>query len=136
MRTFNLFISHSWSYSDSYVNLVRLLRARGYFSFRNYSVPRNDPIHDAGTEAQLRRAIHNKMSPCSVVIIMAGVYATHSKWINIEIELAQEGFRNPKPILAIRPRGNRRISTAVSEAADEIVSWNTESVVKAIRGLA
>ena len=136
MRTFNLFISHSWSYSDSYVRLVRLLRARGYFSFRNYSVPRNDPIHNAGTDAQLRRAIHNKMSPCSVVIILAGVYATYSDWINIEIDLAQGGFRNAKPILAIRPRGNQRLSTTVVEAADEIVGWNTESIVKAIRRIA
>lgn len=136
MRTFNLFISHSWSYSDSYVRLVRLLRARGYFSFKDYSVPMTDPIHDAGTDAQLRRAIQNKMSPCSVVIILAGIYASYSKWINIEIELAQDGFRKPKPILAIRPWGNRRISSVVSEAADDIVSWNTESVVEAIRELA
>ena len=136
MRTFNLFISHSWSYSDSYVRLVKLLRTRGYFSFRNYSVPRNDPIHNAGTEAQLRRAIRNKMSPCSVVIILAGVYATYSEWINIEIDLARDGFRNAKPILAIRPRGNQRISTTVSEAADEIANWNSDSIVKAIRRIA
>lgn len=54
----------------------------------------------------------------------------------IEIELPQDGFRNPKPELAIRPRGNRWISTVVSEAAADIVSWNTESIVKVIRGLA
>ena len=136
MRTFNLFISHSWNYSNSYDRLIRLLRARRYFSFRDYSVPRNDPVHHAGTDAQLRAAIRRHMSPSSVVIILAGVYATYSKWINIEIDLAQDGFTNAKPILAIRPRGNQRISTTVSEAADEIVGWNTESVVAAIRRLA
>ena len=136
LRTFNLFISHSWSYSDSYLRLVRLLRARGYFSFRDYSVPRNDPVHNAGTDARLRAAIRRHMAPSSVVIILAGVYATYSKWINIEIDLAQDGFENAKPILAIRPRGNQRISATVSEAADEIAGWNTESIVKAIRRLA
>ena len=57
MHTFNLFISHSWTYSDQYERLVALLQNRGYFSFRNYSVPRDDPIHSAGTIAQLRQAI-------------------------------------------------------------------------------
>ena len=68
MRTHNLFISHSWSYSDQYAGLERLLRARSYFRFKDYSVPRNDPIHNAGTDAQLREAIRNKMAPCGVAI--------------------------------------------------------------------
>lgn len=105
MKTYNLFISHSWSYSDSYDRLVSLLRERGYFAFRNYSVPPDDPIHGAGTDAQLRRAIRNQMTPCHVVLILAGVYATYSKWMSIEIDLALEGFTNAKPIVAIRPRG-------------------------------
>ena len=68
-----------------------------------------------------------------VVIILAGVYATYSKWIDIEIDLAKAGFSNPKPIIAIRPRGNERISERVRRAADRIVGWNTESIVSAIR---
>ena len=38
MKTYNLFISHSWSYSDQYDRLIRLLRERAHFSFRDYSV--------------------------------------------------------------------------------------------------
>ena len=135
MRTFNLFISHSWSYSNAYNNLINLLDARPYFSYRNYSVPVDDPIHNASSDAQLRNAIRNQISPSSVVIILAGVYSTYSKWINIEIDLAQSGFAYPKPILAIRPWGSERISSVVRDAADEIVGWNTESVVDAIRRL-
>ena len=103
MKTYNLFISHSWRYSDQYDRLVNLLNQRRYFSFRNYSVPPDDPIQGAGGDAQLRRAIRNHMVPCHVVLILAGVYATYSKWIDIEIDLAKEGFTNPKPIIAIRP---------------------------------
>lgn len=136
MKTYNLFISHSWGYSDQYDRLVNLLRERGYFAFRNYSVPPDDPIHSAGTDAQLRQAIRNQMTPCHVVLILAGVYATYSKWINIEIDLALAGFTYAKPIVAIRPRGSERISEPVQQAADRIVGWNTESVVGAIRELA
>ena len=135
MNTYNLFISHSWKHSDAYDRLVDLLRARSYFAFQNYSVPTDDPIHDAGNDTELRREILNQMRPCHVVLILAGVYATYSKWINIEIDLAQGGFTSSKPIVAIRPWGAERISTPVSAAADKIVGWNTESIVSAIREL-
>ena len=133
MRTYNLFISHSWRYGGQYDRLYSLLRARRYFAFRDYSVPQDDPIHDAATDAQLRQAIRDQMTPCHVVLILAGVYASHSKWINIEIDLAKAGFQRPKPIVAIRPRGNILMSRRVREAADEIANWNTESIVRAIR---
>ena len=136
MKTYNLFISHSWNYTDAYDRLTNLLSERGYFAFRDYSVPRDDPIHGAGTDAQLRQAIRNQMTPCHVVLILAGVYATYSKWINIEIDLAEKGFTYAKPIVAIRPWGSQRISERVRLAADRIVGWNTESVVEASRDLA
>lgn len=136
MRTHNLFISHSWSYSDSYEKLVELLRSRAYFAFKNYSVPRNDPIHNAATDAALRQAIRNKMAPCGVVLILAGVYATYSKWIDKEIDLAESDFASRKPIVAIEPWGSNRTSVCVKDAADRIVKWNTESIVGAIRELA
>ena len=135
MKTHNLFISHSWSYGDDYNRLINLLRQRRYFQFRDYSVPKDDPVHNAGNEAELTAAIRRQMAPCGVILIMAGVYATYSKWINIEIGLAKGGFTNPKPILAIKPRGNTNVSRVVAEAADEIVNWNTESIVAAIRRL-
>ena len=136
MNTYNLFISHSWRYSDAYDRLVNLLENREYFAFRNYSVPPDDPIHGAGTDAQLRQAIRNQMMPCHVILILAGVYASYSKWINIEIDLATNGFTRSKPIVAIRPWGSERTSLRVTSAADTIVGWNTESVVRAIRDLA
>ena len=136
MRTHHLFISHSWSYSDSYEKLIHLLQSRPYFKFKDYSVPRHDPVHDAGTDAELLSAIQNQMSPCAVVLILAGVYATHSKWINKEIRLAQRGFVQPKPIVAIEPWGSKKTSTTVKAAADRTVRWNTDSIVKAIREVA
>ena len=136
MKTYNLFISHSWRYADAYSRLISLLRKRSYFAFKDYSVPPDDPIHNVGTDAQLRAAIRNQVSPCHVVLIPAGVYATYSKWINIEMSLAKSGFSKPKPIIGIIPRGNVRISESVQDVADTIVGWNTESIVKAIRNLA
>jgi hypothetical protein len=50
-----------------------------------------------------------------------------------ELNKAQE---LSKPILGVIPRGQERISTVVSDRADEMVRWNTESIVAAIRRLA
>ena len=76
------------------------------------------------------------MAPCSVVLILAGVYATYSKWIEEEIDLAKHDFDAAKPIIAVEPWGSQRTSTRVKDAADTIVRWNTESIVRAIRELA
>ncbi|MDI9473126.1 MAG: TIR domain-containing protein [Bacillota bacterium] len=131
MTTYNLFISHSWSYKDAYENLVGMLDAKPYFSYKNYSVPKDDPIHRVGSDRELRNAIREKIRPASCVLILAGVYATYSKWINIEIELAKE---MGKRIIAIEPWGSERTSSVVKNAADKVVKWNTDPIVGAIRG--
>lgn len=128
--TYNLFISHSWTYGDAYDRLVEMLNAKPNFSYKNYSVPKNDPIHNAQYDYQLREAIKRQMQPASCVLILAGVYATYSKWINIEIELAQQ---MGKTIIAIEPWGSEKTSTKVKNAANKIVRWNTDSIVSAIR---
>lgn len=132
MNTYNLFVSHSWNYDSQYSKFTNLLSARPFFSFKNYSVPADNPITGARTDRQLYEAIEQKIRACSVVIIMAGVYSTYSKWINKEIEIAK---RLGKPILAVKPHGSINISTTVRAAADEICNWSTESVVSAIRRL-
>lgn len=128
---YNLFISHSWTYNNAYEKLVNLLDAKAYFKYKNYSVPKDDPVHDAKNDKQLREAIKNQMKHASCVLILAGVYSTYSKWINIEIELAES---MNKRIIAVEPWGSQKTSSIVKKAADEIVKWNTNSIVEAIRG--
>lgn len=135
MPPYHLFISHSWAYSDAYDKLINLLNNAHRFEFKNYSVPKSDPIHNAPNAAALREAIRGQMQWAHTVIILAGVYSTHSKWINEEIDLAKNGFARSKPILAIEPWGSEKTSTVVKNAADRIVSWNTDSIVSAIREL-
>ena len=136
MKTYNLFISHSWTYSDDYLGLIRLLRDEAYFSFKDYSVSKDDPIHTRGTDRELQEAISNKIRLCHVVLVNAGVYASYSKWIDKEIRIARAEFNNPKPVIAVRPRGSERISALAKQYADRTVYWSTESIVSAIRELA
>ena len=102
-------------------------------SYKNYSVPKNDPIHNAANDKQLHEAIKNQIKYCHVVLIMCGVYATYSKWINKEIVICKTEFN--KPLIAIEPWGAERTSAEVKKHADLVVGWNTNSIVKAIREL-
>lgn len=135
MSTYNLFISHSWAYGDAYEKVVGLLNAQVLaqkdFNYKNYSVPKDDPINNAANDTALRVAIEAQMRPASCILILAGVYATYSKWINIEIEIAQ---KLGKRIIAIEPWASEKTSTVVKEAADAIVKWNGASIVNAIKG--
>ena len=129
--TYNLFISHSWSYSENYNAILGLLNEAPNFTYKDYSVPKNNPIHNANNDSQLKAAIRNQMQHASCVLILAGVYSTYSKWINIEIELAQE---MGKKIIAIEPWASERTSAVVKKAADVTVGWNTNSIIRGIRG--
>ncbi len=51
-KTYNLFISHSWTYGNAYENFCSLLNNDSNFSYRNYSVPKDDPVHDADREVR------------------------------------------------------------------------------------
>ena len=70
------------------------------------------------------------MQHASCVLILAGVYATYSKWINIEVQLAQE---MGKKIIAVQPWGAERTSSVVKDAATTIVGWNAKSVADAVK---
>ena len=126
---YNIFISHSWSYANHYDKVAEFLDDQKV-SYKNYSVPKDDPIHTKGSDKELYAAIEKQIKPCSCVIIMAGVYASYSKWIDKEIEIAQK-FK--KPIIAVMYLGAERISSKVREASDVIVKWNAKSVADAVK---
>lgn len=126
---YRIFISHSWAYSSDYNKIESFLRQEGV-SFYNHSVPKSDPIHTNGTDKQLSDAIEAKIKGCSCVIILAGVYSTHSKWINKEIAIAQ---KYGKPIIGVRLWGAEKVSDVVTQAADIVVGWNAASVANAVK---
>lgn len=110
--------------------MINLLDSTDDFSYKNYSVPKDDPIHNAKYDYQLKAAIRNKMQHASCVLILAGVYFTYSKWLNIEIELAQE---MGKKIIAIEPWGAEKTSAKAKNNATIVVKWQTSSIIKAIK---
>jgi len=131
LKKYKLFISHSWAYGDAYEKIVGFLNSANYFDWTDYSVPKNDPIHNAANDKQLYEAIKRQMPFVNCVIMMAGVYSTYSKWINKEIEIAKTIYS--KPIIAVEPWGSEKTSKVVKDNADVIVKWQASSIIQAIR---
>jgi len=128
LHHYRLFISHAWEYNAEYYKMVDLLNAAPNFIYSNYSVPIHDPVPEADLKEQLRQQIR----PVEVVIVLAGMYVAYSKWIQFEIDFAS---LLSKPILGIKPWGSERVPTEVTLASNEIVGWNTDSIISAVRRL-
>ncbi len=134
----HVFISHSWHYSGHYRTLREWIFdtpwsvGQASLNLRDYSVPKDDPIHNARTERELREAIYRKIERSHVVVIPTGMYANHSKWIGKEIDGANT---MSKPILAVNPWGQQRTSSVVAQAVTRTVGWSKKSVVDGIWAL-
>jgi hypothetical protein len=128
-KTYNIFISHAWDYNSDYYRLEDMLNNALYFSWKNHSVPEHDAL-DTATDEELENALKNQIRGTHIVLIIAGMYYYHRKWIQKEIKIAQN---MDKPIVAIKPWGSQKTPKEVEEAALEVVGWNTSSIVEAIR---
>jgi hypothetical protein len=129
LKSYAVFISHAWTYSADYYRLEKMLHEAPNFKWRNCSVPKHDAL-DTATNAELIAALRRQISPTNIVLILAGMYVPHSKWIQREIDIAL-GMK--KPIVGIVPWGQERTPQEVQSAAKEMVGWNTSSIVSAIR---
>ena len=138
LHQIHVFISHSWSYSGHYDKLAEWIfeekwsSGQASINFCDFSVPKNDPIHNAPTQKKLREAIYAKISRSHVIVIPTGMYANYSDWIQKEIDGATH---YNKPILAVDPRGQQRSSSVVGNAAKMNVGWSSKSVVDGIWSL-
>ena len=130
LKTYRLFISHSWTYPEAYETMVRFFNEHPLFRWIDYSVPKDDPIHNAPNAKLLEEAIRRQMSPVNCVVVFGGGYSTYSKWINIEMKLAKQ---LGKPVVLVDPWGAKRVSTSAQDVADVEVGWRSTAVVNAIR---
>ena len=71
-----------------------------------------------------------KISNSDIVLGIVGMYASHSDWMEWELDTALE---EKVPIVGVIPLGQERISKVVTDRSVEDVHWNTESIVEAIR---
>lgn len=128
LHNYRLFISHAWKYSEGYERAVQFLNDAPNFIWTNYSVPVDKKFEQMSSQA-LAEEIRGQIRPVQCVIVLAGMYAAHSGWIQFEIDFAKS---LGKPILGIVPWGAERTPLSVALAADRMVNWNSSSIVAGI----
>jgi predicted molibdopterin-dependent oxidoreductase YjgC len=125
-----IFISHAWSYNEHYWTLVNWFDEEPNFSWSNCSIPSHDRLPDK-TSKGLREGMTRQISPAQIVLVVGGMYAAHSAWIEYEIKEAQ---RMDKTIIGIRPWGQERLPQIVQDSSVcDPVGWNRASVISAVR---
>ena len=93
-------------------------------------MPSDDALPDK-TSKGLSEGMRRQISPAHVVIILGGMYATRSAWIDFEIS---EAIRMQKTIIGVAPWGQERIPQVVQNASIcPVVRWNSASIIQAIR---
>jgi len=83
LKTYDLFLSHSWRYNDDYYRLEKMLKEALFFKWRNYSVPKHDPLIDPNTyvgKAKLTELLDRQVKPVNCVLILGGMYDAHSEY--------------------------------------------------------
>lgn len=128
-KTYKLFISHRWEYSDLLDRLKKLLNNRGYFSAEYKQVEKGHPINSEYAPA-IKAQITRRLQDSDIVLAIAGVSSSNSEWIAWEMDKAKELGLN---VVGVIPWGAQRISQEVYSRSVVDVHWNTESVVGAIR---
>ena len=129
IKEYHVFISHSWAHISDLENLRYLLQQKGYFNVEFEEVTPDYPINSQNAD-YIKRRLKQKISKSNIVLGIAGMYASYSEWMQWELDTAIDLGIN---IVGVIPRGQERISSVVRGKAEEIVRWNTDSIVTAIR---
>ena len=127
LRTYSVFICHDWEYSDAYHRICDFLNGAPNLSWKNQSVPEHDPLD---TDDMLKKNLRDQIRPADVMLVLAGMYSARSGWMDFEMAFAR---RIGKSIIGIKPWGNVQLPNVVQANADNIVGWNSGSIVSAIR---
>jgi len=76
-----------------------------------------------------KKLIRSQIYPVDVVLILSSMYLKNSQWIQFGIDVA---LSYNKPIVGIKPWSNSEIPDVIKKYANDIVGWNTSSLVYAI----
>jgi antiphage defense system Thoeris ThsB-like protein len=121
-----IFVSHAYRDADLYHDLIRVLRERGHFSFQDASIPDISLIDSNKSKV----AIRNRIKRCDVMLVFTRPVATKSVYIQYELQTARE---LNKPIIGIRPIGDKNVSRVVRHWASLVIDWDVEEFVRQIR---
>jgi hypothetical protein len=127
-KIYRVFISHAWECNDDYKRFVGMLDSDPQLTWQNYSVPEEVTLNVK--TGRLEDQLHDQIGPAEIVVILSYMQLDHRYWIQKEIDIAQQ---MNKPIIGIAPWKKERVLDMIQSAASEIIEWDTQSIVDAIK---
>jgi hypothetical protein len=126
-----IYAVHGWQKDEDYVRLFEYLESAENFFYRATS---NPEAHLPGNgEAARRTAIGEALKNSECVVCPAGTWERFNDWARFTLEAARA---NQLPILAIEHFGPKNIDLRLKGYASETVTWDSRSIVDAVRRLA
>jgi len=132
MRVYNIYLSRAWMEHDISKQLAGFLSGRKDFDCRAYAVPEDKWVESPYASDECQQ-VYSYMDGCDIVLLMANCKYELIGNVRNEIRVAQSGFQYPKPILAVKTEVVEGVSDEVKEVAKEVVGWDAEAIVKAIK---
>lgn len=128
----HIFISHIHEDDEHVQNLKDLLEQHG-MDVKNGSVTL-DKFNDAKNEDYIKtKYLRPGIDWASVLVVLVSGDTKDSKWVNWEIEYAQE---TDTRIVAVYEKGEAGVDLpdAAKDYADAVVSWDGQKIIDAING--
>lgn len=126
----HFFASHSWTHNHRREGLHAILQpwVRG-LDFQDYSISRAHPLN-TDTDPELARELRDIIRHMDALLIMAGMYANNSPWMQFEIHVA---FAFGVPIIPILANGQVRVPRLPTRLATiPPIRWRGDSIRDAL----
>lgn len=133
VQTRNVFITHGWKHSDHILKLQEELDRGSEFDeeFAYVNHGNFDPTSLLQDDVDsLNVEVRNQMNKADVVLLPVDLYEDHKEWVDKELKLAID---MELPVVLIRSFKNTETPPHLEEKADEVVVFDPEEILKAVK---
>ncbi|HKJ33802.1 MAG TPA: TIR domain-containing protein [Balneolales bacterium] len=134
LRTYHLFISHGWKYTDDYYRMVeyleKLSQMESRFGYDIHSEPESEKGKKNRNTEELMSEMQSQIRDSECVFILSDMYKEYHYWLDYAMDLAKDW---DIPIIGVRTWGDAETPYQIEERADEMVEWHDKSILTAIR---
>jgi nucleoside 2-deoxyribosyltransferase len=129
IKSYRIFVSHAFKVSEDYARLSEMIDSSFSLPYSLSSVPADmkyRKMNKLALEGELRRQI----AQANCFVALDSLYQADDGWARYELEYA---VKTGKPILAIRERKSKDLSSILENASDEVLGWNQEAIMASIQ---
>lgn len=135
--TYDLFLTHSWNYTDEWQGLVALIDDYMPGKWRNWSLPWHDTSIDRYSEegrVQLEKLLRGQIAHASGVLLLPETMdrAEGRMWLDKQLTLAA---RYSKPIIGVPPNKGGTFPDELAAHVDAIVPREPGQIIATLNRL-